>query len=89
MWASEPCSSGPSSSQVPWCPGRRRRRGYLADSLGKILVSDYALTVSVFTFVGEALLIVWLFELAIKGTRASESQHPVEMLVRASEALES
>ena len=39
--------------------------------------------------VGEALLIVWLFKLAIKGTRASESQHPVEMPVRASEALES
>ena len=40
--------------------------------------------------VGEALLIVWLFKLAIKGTRASESNRPVvEMPVRASEALES
>jgi hypothetical protein len=45
--------------------------GYLADSLGRILVPGYTLTISTFTFVGEALLIVWLFKLAIRGTRSS------------------
>ena len=39
--------------------------GYLADSFGTILVPGYTLTISVFTFIGEALLIVWLFKLAI------------------------
>jgi hypothetical protein len=61
--------------------------GYLADSFGTILVADYSLTISVFTFVGEALLIVWLFKLAIKGSRSSESpQTVVGAPVRASEA---
>jgi hypothetical protein len=41
--------------------------GYLFDSLGTILVPDYALTIATFTFVGEALLIFWLFWRAIKG----------------------
>jgi hypothetical protein len=45
--------------------------GYLGDSFGKILVPDYALTISVFTFVGEALLIVWLLWIAIKGSRSA------------------
>jgi hypothetical protein len=31
------------------------------------LVPEYALTIGAFTFVGEALLIVWLFLRAIKG----------------------
>ena len=43
--------------------------GYLADSFGTILVPGYTLTISVFTFIGEALLIVWLFKLAIRGSR--------------------
>ena len=47
--------------------------GYLADSLGRILVPGYALTISTFTFVGEALLILWLFRLAIRGSRSSGS----------------
>jgi hypothetical protein len=47
--------------------------GYLADSFGTILVPGYSLTVSTFTFVGEALLIVWLFWIAIKAPRRSES----------------
>ena len=47
--------------------------GSLFETFGKILVPDYALTVSVFTFVGEALLIVRLFWIAIKGSRPSES----------------
>lgn len=60
--------------------------GYLADSFGAILVPGYTLTISVFTFVGEALLIVWLFKLAIKGTRSPESPRAVVAPVRASEA---
>ena len=35
--------------------------------VGTILVPEYALTIGAFTFVGEALLIVWLFLRAIKG----------------------
>ncbi len=49
--------------------------GYLVDSFGMILVPGYALTISTFTFVGEALLIVWLFWRAIKGF-PSESESP-------------
>jgi hypothetical protein len=51
--------------------------GYLADSFGTILVPDYTLTISVFTFLGEALLIVWLFKLAIGGTRSPDSPRTV------------
>jgi len=47
--------------------------GYLIDSIGRLLVPNYGLTLSMVTFVGEALLIVWLFRLAIRGSRASES----------------
>lgn len=48
--------------------------GYLADSFGKILVPGYSLTIGTVTFIGEALLIVWLFRLALRGSaRASES----------------
>jgi hypothetical protein len=46
--------------------------GYLADSLGTALIADYGLTISTFTFVGEALLIFWLFWIANKGSRSSE-----------------
>jgi len=41
--------------------------GYLADSFGTILLADYSLTISAFTFVGEALLIPWLLWKAIRG----------------------
>jgi len=41
--------------------------GYLADSFAAILIPDLGFTVSMFTFVGEALLIVWLLMRAIKG----------------------
>ncbi len=51
--------------------------GYLADALGRSFVPGYALTISTFTFVGEALLIAWLFRLAIKGARAPESARTV------------
>ena len=49
--------------------------GYLADSFARILLPDFAFTFSVFTFVGEALLIVGLFYRAIKGF-APESESP-------------
>jgi hypothetical protein len=45
--------------------------GYLADAIGTIFVADYGLTVSTFTFVGEALLIFWLFWRAARGSRSS------------------
>jgi hypothetical protein len=41
--------------------------GYVADSFTRILVPDFAFTFSLFTFVGEALLILWLFLRAIRG----------------------
>ena len=34
--------------------------GYMVDGVGKLLLPDYNLTVAMFTFVGEALLMVWL-----------------------------
>ena len=43
--------------------------GYLVDAFGTILVRDYSLSVSMFTFVGEALLIIWLFARALTGFR--------------------
>lgn len=64
--------------------------GYLADSFGKILLPGYSLTVSTFTFVGEALLIVWLFWIAIKAPRRSESSRiAVPAPGRSSEAVAS
>lgn len=54
--------------------------GYLADSFGRIFVPGYSLTISTFTFVGEALLIVWLFKLVIKGSRSSTSPRTSEDL---------
>jgi hypothetical protein len=61
--------------------------GYLADSFGRILVPGYTLTISMFTFVGEALLIVWLFKLAIRGSRSPDRLRTVgETLVGPSQA---
>ena len=34
--------------------------GYLADGFGKFLFSNYTITISSFTFVGEVLLLAWL-----------------------------
>jgi hypothetical protein len=48
--------------------------GYVVDSFGRLFVADYSLTLSMFTFIGEALLIVWLLRLAIRGSRASDNQ---------------
>lgn len=54
--------------------------GYLADSFTRILAPDFGFTFSLFTFVGEALLIFWLFWRAIKGfpseSDPSESESP-------------
>jgi hypothetical protein len=47
--------------------------GYLADSLGTIFVPGYGLTISTFTFVGEALLTFWLFWRAAHGARSTAS----------------
>ena len=64
--------------------------GYLADSFGRILVPGYTLTISTFTFAGEALLIVWLFRLAINGSRSADSLRTVaETPVGASQAVAS
>jgi len=45
--------------------------GYLADSIGTIFIAEYGLTISTFTFVGEALLIFWLFWRAARRSRSS------------------
>jgi len=50
--------------------------GYLVDGVGMILVPDYTWTVGAFTFIGEAVLIGWVFWRAIKGF-APESDSPV------------
>jgi len=63
--------------------------GYLADSFGTILIPGYTLTISVFTFIGEALLIIWLFKLAITGSRLSDGPRVVGSPVPAAEAVAS
>ena len=40
--------------------------GYLVDGVGAVMISDYAPTVSTFTFIGEVALIVWLIVLAVR-----------------------
>lgn len=61
--------------------------GYLADSIGKTLVTGYTLTISTVTFVGEVLLIVWLFKLAITGSRSFGNRRSLdEAPVRPSQA---
>jgi len=47
--------------------------GYLFDSLGQMLTADFGQSVAQFTFVGEALLIFWLFWRAAKGFPTVES----------------
>lgn len=51
--------------------------GYVVDSFGTILVPDYGLTVSVFTFVGEVLLMVWLLWIAARGVPSSLERQEV------------
>ena len=45
--------------------------GYLADGFAAVLIPDYSMNISGFTFVGEATLMLWLL---IKGSRADFSQ---------------
>ncbi len=44
--------------------------GYLVDGFGQLLSADYTISVAVFTFVGEVVLIFWLF---IRGGRAAKA----------------
>lgn len=41
--------------------------GYSVDSFGKMLSPDYSLTISLYTFAGEILLIFWLFWIGFRG----------------------
>lgn len=41
--------------------------GYFIDSFGKMLSADYSLTIGLYTFVGEILLIFWLIWIGFKG----------------------
>jgi len=41
--------------------------GYLMDGFGKFLLPNYNITISMFTFIGEALLIFWLLWRGMKG----------------------
>jgi hypothetical protein len=41
--------------------------GYLIDSFAEFLLPNYDLTISMFTFIGEVLLLLWLL---IKGVNA-------------------
>lgn len=43
--------------------------GYLIDSFGKFLLPNYDLTISMFTFIGEVLLLLWLL---IKGVNVEQ-----------------
>jgi hypothetical protein len=54
--------------------------GYLADALARIVAPDLGLGVSTFTFVGEVLLIGWLFWRAARGfpTSAGATRHLLE-----------
>ncbi|MGB7876995.1 MAG: DUF4386 domain-containing protein, partial [Anaerolineales bacterium] len=41
--------------------------GYLIDNIGKLLSPNYNVTIAMFTFIGEVLLIFWLLWRGIKG----------------------
>ena len=45
--------------------------GYLIDGVGKVLVPNYSLTIGLYTFVGEPLLMLWLLWKAIRGFRSA------------------
>ena len=47
--------------------------GYLVDALGRLVIADYAVKVSTYTFIGEALLIVWVLRRAVLMSRTA---HP-------------
>ncbi len=43
--------------------------GYLADTVGTLLVPDYGLSLAAYTFIGEVLLIIWLVRLGFRKAR--------------------
>jgi len=49
--------------------------GYLADGFGAVLIPDYSINISQFTFVGEATLMLWLL---IKGSRKDFSRREAD-----------
>ena len=51
--------------------------GYVIDSFGRVLVSGYSFEVAAFTFVGEVLLIFWLF---IFGRRVSLDEESASVM---------
>ena len=50
--------------------------GYLIDGVGKVLVPNYGLTVAMYTFVGEPLLMVWLLWKALTGFGSAATTAP-------------
>ena len=50
--------------------------GYLADAFGTILIPAYSLSIGSITFLGEALLIVWLVRFGIRGEAAPRTLAP-------------
>jgi hypothetical protein len=50
--------------------------GYLADGFGKLLIPNYTISISTFTFIGEFLLIFWLLWKGIKGFNEKPSTLP-------------
>ena len=59
--------------------------GYLIDSFGKLLSPDYDANIAIFTFIGEVLLIFWLF---IKGARLPEQSKNVDTSLDGGEKIE-
>src|SRR5215217_8406561 len=49
--------------------------GYLADGFAAVLIPDYSMNISAFTFVGEATLMLWLL---IKGSRKDFSPREID-----------
>jgi Domain of unknown function (DUF4386) len=47
--------------------------GYLADGFGKLMIPNYTISIAMFTFVGEVLLIFWLLWLGLKGVKQKPS----------------
>jgi len=46
--------------------------GYIIDSFGKFLSPNYSISIAKYTFVGEALLIIWLLWRGVKGFKQNE-----------------
>ncbi len=48
--------------------------GYLIDSAGKFLLSNYNIEIALFTFIGEVLIIFWLFAVGFKKSLKNRSE---------------